>query len=169
MKKLLIATFAAFALISTNAMASGIAVVDEMKVFDETDEAKKTREMLKKEDEKIQKRIAEMKAEFVRKQEELKNKRAILSEEKFLDEETSLRKLMSRFGAEEKEMLISLEKKLAEKRKRIHTEIRAVVEEIAKDKGFDAVISTGTLLYNAKSVDISAEVLEKVNKRLNKS
>ena len=166
MKKLIIATFAALSVFAADVNAAGIAVVNEMQVFDQTDEAQKAREMLKKEDEKIQARISEMKEEFTRKQEELKSKRAILSNEKFLDEETALRKLMGRFATEEKELVMGLEKKLAEKRQRITEEIRTVVEEIAKDRGFDAVISASTLLYNAKSVDISAEVLEKVNKRL---
>lgn len=167
MKKLLILALTAFSLTAIESDAKGIAIVDEMKVFDQTDEAKKTREMLKEEDAKIQKRITEMKQDFLRRQEELKQKRAILSDEKFLDEETALRKLMTRYGAEEKEMVAGLEKNLAEKRRAILMEIRNVVEEIAKSRGYDAVLSKGTLLYNVEKIDISAEVLEKVNKRLN--
>lgn len=167
MKKTLFTLLATF-MVATGAQAADlkVAVVDEMSVFDKTEASKKFLEVLKGDFEKNDAKLREMEKEFIQRKEDLQRKKGVLSDEKFLDEETELRKMASRFRNEQRRLAEDLEKKKAEKRKAIYEAIGSVVEELAKKNGYQVVMPKGSLIYNVESIDISAKVLEKVNKKL---
>jgi len=171
MKKIImLSLFAAAMFAGHNAMAADmkIAVVDAQYVLSETDQAKATLEDLQSQNLAESKKFAAIEEELTKRRNGLFSKKDILSEEKYLAEESALRRDIRQAQAEAQEASEALDRKSFKVRREIGLEIQAVIKEFAEDKGYQAVLNKSTMLFASDAIDISGEVLKRVNKRLSK-
>lgn len=166
MKKLTLLT-ALLALFTTQVMAEAkIAVIDMQLVMNGTEVAKSTQEKLRQESEKANKRFSEMEESFKKRVEDLRSKKNVLSEEKYLEQEAELRKLYREQQSEVQTVNEKLSREYKHVQKKISDEVDSIVSDVAKERGFDAVMRRGYLLYASKGVDITGEVLLRVDEVL---
>lgn len=151
-----------------NAYAQNIAVIDAAAVVNETNAAKRAIDVLRKKTEEAQGRIDKMEAELEEKRQQLEKKRDVLSEEIFEKEKMELSREFRDFRNKAQQIQEGLDEENMGLRKEITDEIRAVVEEIAKERNLDIVIAENLLIYSKNTIDISDEVLKRVNKRLDR-
>lgn len=174
MKKLFLAALLASTLgLASGALAlskeSTIAVLDVQSVFEQTDMAKKVAMELKDKSTEIRKRFEKVDADLANREQELRQKRAALSEEKFVEEVAELRRVSREYRSE---FQVEQDKLRAKKRtldKKVTNEIKTVVEELAKEMEFNAVIGRAYLIFADGTVDITDEVVARVNKNLSTS
>jgi outer membrane protein len=168
MKKI-ITLFSMLALFALPAVAEvKIAVIDMQLVMNGTEAAKNTQDELKKESEKANKRFTEMEESFKERVEDLRRKKGVLSEEKYLEEEAVLRKLYRDQQSEVQSVNEKLSREYKRVQKQISDEVDEIVSDIAKEKGYDAVMRRSYLVYGSKSIDITKQVLARVDKVLDK-
>ena len=63
------------------------------------------------------------------------------------------------------EIFTDLKKERDEKRKELIEDINGVIEEYAKDNGFDLIFYENAILYGQKSIDVTSQVLKLINSR----
>lgn len=159
------------AFVSVNAFAAEdtkIAVLDMQLVMNGTATAISKQADLKKRGENAQKRFLEMEESFQKQVEELERKKSILSEDKYIEEQSELRRIGRERQAEVQMVNEKLSREYKRVQKEISDEVEKVVEAIAKESNYDVVLAKGYLLYSSKSVDISAKVLKRVDAVLKK-
>jgi Skp family chaperone for outer membrane proteins len=175
MKKIFILSAIAMALLANNAYSveqnfevKTIAVVDIKKIIDESLAAKTAKAEV---DKLKNKYIAEIKANEKKlqdRQKELMEQKKALSQDAFNKKVVEFRQRINdeRQSAMKKEKI--LESAFIKSLELIRDETMKVVAEIAKAKNIDIVVPTSQLLFAKSGIDISSEVLTKLNKRLSK-
>ncbi|MDD9912183.1 MAG: OmpH family outer membrane protein [Alphaproteobacteria bacterium] len=145
-----------------------IAVLDVVEVMNASEANKKAgKEMVKKRD-AIQSKVDKMKEPLLEKERRLGERRSMMTQEQFLEEQSDLRKEINSFKFEAQEMQAGLQTEALKHRKEIADAMSDIVAEIAKEKKFDVVLPRHGLLYAVDTVNISQEVLKRLNKRLAK-
>lgn len=169
MKKMIKATALTIALTATalSAQAADIAVLDMQVVMNETKMAKEKQAELRAKSQKAQERLIEMDKSFNNRVEALKSKKSILSEEKYREEQTELRRVNQEMQAEAQKIQESLAQEHQSIQVKIADELDTIVSKMAKSKGFDTVLAKSYVLYSAKSIDITGEVLKELDDALN--
>jgi Skp family chaperone for outer membrane proteins len=150
------------------AHAENIVVLDVVEIVNQTKAHKRAEQALLKERDKAQSKIEKLEKPLIEKRRRLEERRSMLSQEQFLEEQADLRKEVRQFRAEAQSIQEALQREILKRRKEIVDAINSVVAELAKEKGYEVVLPQNVLLYAADSVDISGEVLKRTNQKLGK-
>lgn len=145
---------------------NSIAVLDVAKVIASSEANKSANEKLKKMQSEIQAKINKMKTPLAEKERRLAERRSMMTSEQFLNEQTELRKEVSNFKFEAEEMQATLQAEGMKLRKEIVKTLSEVTAEVAKEKDIDVVLPSNGLVYVGDAIDVSEEVLKRLNKRL---
>lgn len=146
-----------------------IAVLDVQAVFEQTDLAQTVSKELKEKSEDMRKRLEKVDADLAEREETLRQKRTAMTEEKFMEEVAELRRVSREYRADFQAEQDKLRAKQRTLNKKLTSEIKDVVEKLAKDQGFKMVVGRAYLIYADESVDITSKVVEGVNKSLKNS
>jgi outer membrane protein len=149
-------------------VAANVGVLDPQEVMRNSNAGKRLQTSLERSRESAQKRIADMESKFLKQQEELARKKSILTPEKYLEEEAALKRAARDARVEIQGLEDKFDRELTIGRKEILDAVVAVVGEIAAARKFDVVLNKNQLVFSSNAVDITAEVLKKVNERLDK-
>ena len=68
----------------------------------------------------------------------------------------------------ERKIFIDLKKERDKKMEEIVDDINKVIKDYARRNGFDLIVNQNTVLYGAKSMDITSQILKEVNKQYKK-
>lgn len=144
------------------------AVVSVKRIVDESKAAKAADKEVKKLQKKYIKEAEGKEKQLKKREEQLQKQQKALSQEAFLKK---VQEFKERINTERKEVLKKrkiLEASYVSALELIKKETLKVVSRIALGKGIDFVIPTSQILYFKGGVDISDEVLDKLNKELPK-
>ena len=145
--------------------AEKIAYVDLGLVFDGYGKTKdfdvKLESSQKTEQEKIDKKVEEIK--------ELQDKIPLLSEEEKQDKQLEIDSLAKDLQEFQRSAEMDLRQQRDERLKEILQDIQDVIEEVAKEDKYTFILNERTLLYGDESLDISNEVLKRLNDKYQKS
>ncbi|MFC1658466.1 OmpH family outer membrane protein [Candidatus Omnitrophota bacterium] len=162
-KKLLVlvaVTGLCFTVVSAYA-AEKIGVVELLKVFDEYSKTKEYDKVLEKKQEDYQKARDE-KLDGVKK---LQEKLSLLSEEERESRKSELEDQISKLQAFDRDQTQDLRKQRDDKVQEIFKDINKAIENYAKKQGFTLILDKRALVYESKSLDITAEILKILNKK----
>ncbi|MCF7912487.1 MAG: OmpH family outer membrane protein [Candidatus Cloacimonetes bacterium] len=151
------------------AASLNIAYIDTDRVMMESQDTQEAQQLFQAEQQAWQDEIAEMDAEIQRLRDDYEQKKMILREEGKLEAENAIKDLISQrdekvsqiFGEGGKAM-----QKNAELLEPILDKLKNVIEAISTDDNIDIVLdaSTGGILYAVPSLDITDQVIERMNK-----
>lgn len=169
MKRSLI-VIAVLLMISTGLCASmNIAYVDTDKVMLESEDTQEAQQLFQSEQQNWQDEIAELDAEIRSLQEDLEKKKMILTDSGREEAETKIQEMITE--RDEKVSQIFGEggqamQKNAELLEPILTKLQGVIETISQEQNIDIVFdaSMGGILYAVPTIDITDEVIERMNK-----
>ncbi len=164
MKTLLIALM--FSTVAVGAEAADIAVIDTQKIIAESKTSARAKGYLQKKMDAAQQRINKLESPLAQQQEELKSKKSVLSAEKFEEEEDKFKRAVREYRVEAQSIQEELDRENMTMRREIAQEVLKIAEQVAKDKGLDAVIAKNFLVYSKDSIDITNEVLKKVDESM---
>lgn len=168
MKSLLMSTALGLVAFASAAHAQTIATVDAQGVIGQTNAAQRAIKVLEKKTDEAQKEIDAMEKRIAQQQEVLEKKKGVVSEEAFMDEQDKLRKALRDYRNKAQAIQEDIDRENMKLRKEITDVVREVVEDIAEEKGYEAVIATSLLMYSKDSADITNEVLKRANQKLDK-
>ena len=161
-----------FALIicSPMAFAEGlkIAVVDAQAVIRGANFTKDAISKLKEKNQEFQSKMASLQKELFADKKALDAKRGIISDEKFEEEASKLRKKARSYQSDAQSMQEEIQREEFKLRRSIELESSKVIDELARERNIDAVISRQFSFYVKPELDMTNDVLDLVNQRMKK-
>jgi outer membrane protein len=158
-------TFILFAT-TLNSYASEIVVVDIQKVLQEADAAKDIREQIKVQRDKYQADITKEEEELRQSEKKLTEQKSILSAEAFKEKREQFKDNLTKAQRDVQEKRAQLDAALNESIGQVQKVVFEVIAELAKEKGFKIAIPTSQILYSEDGMNITDEVLKKLNEKL---
>tara|TARA_Y100000782_G_scaffold41136_1_gene46133 strand:- start:569534 stop:570049 length:516 start_codon:yes stop_codon:yes gene_type:complete len=154
---------AASIMMVTAASANDLAVMDFRRVIGESAEMKRASTEVDTMKQAMEKQLATLEKEIESESETLERKRSMMTEEQVIEEETALKGKIREFRLKRQNLSEQLSNEVMLRRKQIITVMQGIVSKLAQEKGYKLVVEQGNLLYADPSVDITDEVLKRVN------
>ena len=149
-----------------------IAVVNVQKVMGESSAVKGVREQLESKYKSFQADINKKKEPLQKEGQELVKKKSVLAKDAYGEKAKELDKKMTEVQQEAEQKKAMLNNASARSSEEIQKAVSGIVNDIAKEKGYVLVVSTETptsqVLYADSKIDISSEVVKRLNDKLPK-
>lgn len=176
MKSLLVTLAAAGALafapvaFAADAPAAGnnIVVVNIQQIMAESAAAKSVREQLEAKQKVFQEEVNKREESLQKEDQELSKQRATLSKEAFADKSTAFRKKVTEGQKEAQSKKAMLDSGFEHAVADIQKVVTQIINDMSKEKSFSMAIPSSQLLYADTKLDITAEVLKRLNDKLPK-
>ncbi len=143
-----------------------VAVVDIQKIVEESKAAKKISEKVKDKREQYQKEVTDEEESLRKQDKDLLKQKEVLSDKAFEQKAKDFRNRVVEAQKMVQARRSLLEKAYAESMEKIRDKTVAIIESIAKKRGFVAALPKSQVLFAVEGSDISDEVLEKLNDEL---
>lgn len=167
MRKLFMTLTAAALLMSPLAYAQEkIVVLDAQKIINESNAAKRAVSQIEKARNESQAKIDKMETDITKKRDDLEKKRTVLSEDRFIAEESKLKGDLRTYRAQVQNMQEQLNNQALLQRREIVDAMRTEVEAMAKANNYSMVLERNQVMFSTPALDITDEVMKRVNKRL---
>ncbi|MES2961893.1 MAG: OmpH family outer membrane protein [Pseudomonadota bacterium] len=168
MNKKLIALSAVFAFISFNASAGGIGILDVEKIVKESSAMRDIQGKVSKKQDEYQKEVTKKQSALEAEQKKIEGKKNILSKEAFEKEGKEFEKKVEDLKAFVEKKQNVLKKASMDSMGKVNDRIKDIIADISKEKELDVIIPAAQALYYKDDLDISAEVLTRLNKKITK-
>jgi Skp family chaperone for outer membrane proteins len=150
------------------AQAEGVAVVNVQKLLRDSVAIKSARDQLKAKQDQFLKEIKGKEGELKKEDEELAKQRSILAPEAFEQKVNAFREKAAGVQRDARMKQNQLSKALDSALGEVQKAIVSIVSDMAKEKGFTVAIPSTQALYYQPSLDITDEVLKRLNARMTK-
>jgi outer membrane protein len=151
---------------------NAIAVVNIGQVMRESTAAKMVREQLESKYKGFQADISKKQESLQKEDQELGKKKSVLSKEAFEEKASEFRKKVTEAQKDAQTKKVMFDNASARSSEEIQKAVTGIVAELAKEKGFVLAVSsenpTSQILYADSKLDISAEVIKRLNDKLPK-
>ncbi len=148
------------------AMAANIAVVDLVRIVEESKAAQSVAAQVKSKRASLVSQQQAEKAKLEADDKALMQERSVLAQDVFKEKALDFQQkvIASQQSLQEKQR--KLEQSYVASIQKIRNETVAIIAELAAEKRFDVAVAKSELLYSAGATDISEEVLSALNSRL---
>lgn len=166
MKKLLIllAVLGIMIPFSSFAAVSKIGYVDILGIFNDYKKTQDYDENL----EQIAKKKGETLDEKKQKIEEMQDKLSLLKEGKQTEKKEEINKAIEEYKELERKIFLELKQDKETKMKEIVEDMNSVINDYAKKNKFDLIVNKNSVLYGQDNLDITAVILDLMNKKYKK-
>ena len=163
--KFFVVTF--FLLICTHTLAEQKIVVLDMKfVLNNSKAGKGAQDFLKKSFTKNQKKFTDMEKNLKKEENDLLEKKTILSKEEYTRKADVLRKKVIDYQSERRASLDKIATQRAESREALLKEIEPILKTYINENDISLVIDKKNMLGGSKEIDITQLIVEKLDKEL---
>lgn len=145
-----------------------IAVVNIQQVMKDSTAAKSVREQLEGKQKNFQAEITKKEEELQKEDKELTKQKTVLAKAALDDKLRAFRTKATDVQKDVQSKKALLDSAFEHSLNDIQKVVTDIISDIAKEKGFVIAVPTSQILYADKSLDISAEVLDRLNKKLPK-
>lgn len=143
-----------------------IAVVDIQQLMGASDAAKSIQSQGKDLRAKYQKQIAKLEENLKKSEAKIIEAGKAKDEEKFIESRKVFQKELGESQKQLAELNQKLDKAIGDALNKLRDEIVSIVGAMATDNSYDLVISRADVVIVAKHIDITAEVMKKLNKKV---
>lgn len=168
MKKNLITLTLAGIFLSFNANAGTIAVLDVEKIVKESVAMRDIQAKVSKKQDEYQKDVTKRQKELEAEQKKLESKKNVLAKEALEKEAKEFEKKVDDLKTMVDKKQNILKKASTDSMGKVNEEIKNIIADIAKEKSLDLIVPAGQTLFFKNEMDISAEVLKALNKKITK-
>jgi outer membrane protein len=168
MKKIILIATLVFSNISFYAVAENnkIAVVDIQQVLEESTAAKDVKSQIKEKRDHYQTEITTEEDKLRQAEKKLSEQRAVLSKDAFEQKTEEFKEKLIVVQREVQEKRANLDSLLTNSLGKIQKSVFEIIEDISKEEGFDIAIPTSQILYANEKLNITTEVLKRLNKKM---
>ncbi len=168
--KPLLATAIMSACISVSApvMATEVAVVNIQSIMRQSTAAKSVREQLEQRQKQYQTQVEQKERELNEEQQSLMKQQGVLSKEAYQEKVIALQKKVTTMQKEVAQKKSTLDRAFERALNDIQKSVTDIIKDLSASKGFDMAIPTSQILYAKPDMDISDDVLGKLNQKLPK-
>ena len=144
-----------------------IGIVDLSQAINATDEGKAAREEMNRKQRDAQQQVQPMVDQHKALEDEIKNKRYVLSDEALFAKQADMLELRNKIDSKIKELEGQLKIDQGRLEAPLIAKLRDIVQEIGKEQGFTLILdrSTPGLVYTREALDITNQVTARFNKK----
>ncbi len=168
MKKYFLTCLTAFSLFSLSANAGGSGIIDVEKIIKESSAMRDIQSKIEKKQDEYQKEVAKKQSDLESEQKRIEGKRSVLSKDAFEKETASFEKKLDDLKTFVDKRQNSLKKASMEGMSKVNDKIKDIISDLAKEKDLDVIIPASQTLYYKDELDVTDEVLKKLNKKITK-
>lgn len=150
------------------AKAGDVVIVDIQKVIDESSAAKNIRSQIKSKRDGYQKKITSEEEKLRKTDQKLSEERSLISPEAFNEKRKEFKTKLIEVQRDVQAKRSLLDESYKRAMGKVHNEVVSIIEGMSKEKGFKVAIAKSQALYSEDGLEITEEVLAKLNKRLPK-
>ena len=166
MKKYLLT--AILVLFAANANAGAIGILDVEKIVKESAAMKDIQNKVTKKQDEYQKEVTKKQNALEAEQKKIEGKKNVLSKEAMEKEVAAFEKKVEDLKTFVDKKQNSLKKASLDGMGKVNDKIKDIITDISKEKDFDMIVPSAQALYYKDELDISAEVLTRLNKKITK-
>ncbi len=141
------------------------AYVDVPRAMASSDAAKKARELLERKLASKQKEVDSMEQKIKALKGDLEKRKSLMTPESRAETSESIRNKFREYQRLVEDNQASIDRENGQWTKKISEAMREVIEEIGRERGFTVIFGKGQVLYANGSIDITDQVLKRLNKR----
>jgi outer membrane protein len=145
-----------------------IAVVDIQRVMKDSTAAKDVREQLEKKQKSFQAEITKKEEALQEEDKELGKKRSVLSKEAFEEKASAFRTKATDVQKDVQSKKALLDSAFENSLNDIQKVVTDIIKDLSNEKGFLLAMPSSQILYTDSGLDISSEVLKRLNEKLPK-
>jgi len=160
--------FAPVAMAADAAPANTISVVNIQQIMRDSTAAQNVREQLETKQKTFQSEIGKKEEGLKKEDQELGKQRGVLSKAAFEEKASKFRAKATEVQKEVQSKKALLDSAFERSLNEIQKIVTDVISELAKEKGFSVTIPTSQILYSDPKLDITGEVLARLNQKLPK-
>jgi outer membrane protein len=168
MKKYLLTLSAVFVLFSLNANAGGVGILDVEKIVKESSAMRDIQNKITKRQDEYQKEVTKKQDELEAEQKRIEGKKNVLSKEAFEKETKGFEKKIDDLKTFVDKKQNSLKKASMDSMSKVNDKIKDIIADIAKEQDFDIIVPASQTLFYKDALDVSSEVLKRLNKKITK-
>ena len=168
MNKKIITLLSVFSFISLNANAGGIGILDVEKIVKESSAMRDIQAKVSKKQDEYQKDVTKKQSSLEAEQKKIESKKNVLSKDALEKENQVFEKKVEDLKSFVEKKQNSLKKASLDGMSKVNDKIKDIIAEISKEKNLDVIIPSQQALYYKDELDISSEVLNKLNKKITK-
>ncbi len=165
---LITAIFATFAFATAESKAENIAILDIEKIAKDAKAVHDIQSKVSKKQDEYQKEINKKQATLESEQKSIESKKNILSKEGFAEEQKKFEKKIDELKAFVEKRQAALKKASTDGMAKVNEEMKSIITDIAKEKQLTIILPASQVVFSADNLDITNEVLEKLNKKVTK-
>lgn len=167
-KYIIIGLIALFSSVSVQATAATVAVVDMQKILQESTAAKNIRQQINSKRDAYQAQITKEEENLRNEEKKIAEKRSALSPEAFEQERKKFNDKFVKVQRNVQEKRSKLDLALKQSLSIVNKNVIDIISELSKEHGFEIAIPTQQILYAGSALDITSEVLKRLNGKLPK-
>ena len=153
-------------LFATSYPNTSIAIIDINLILTDSKAAIDAFEQIEDIAEKINEELKAEENNLLNDQKKLIESQSVMAPEAFEAKKNDYEKKVQNFQIMSQQKLAALDRLLAEARKSILDEVKPILEEISEEKGITVILEKNIVILNAEAMDLTKEVLKKLNKVL---
>tara|TARA_A100001011_G_C14314527_1_gene847271 strand:- start:4395 stop:4931 length:537 start_codon:yes stop_codon:yes gene_type:complete len=147
---------------------TSIGVIDINKILSESDAAIMASEQIEKIASDIESEIQISDEAIINEQNSLIESQAIMAPEAFEAKRIDYENKVQNYNIERQAKLMKIDELIAISRNDVLTALKPILEDITNKKGITILLEKGSVMLNAEKMDITNEVLKKLNKDMPK-
>ena len=163
---IIISTFIFPSVLMANYPNTSIGVIDLNKILSEADAAIAAAEQIEEIAIEIENEIRLSDEEIIKEQNLLIESQAIMAPEAFEAKKNDYESKVQKYNNERQTKLMKIDELIAVSRNDILVAIKPILEEITNEKGITIILEKTSIMLSAEKMDITNEVLKKLNKSL---
>lgn len=168
MNKKLLAFTAAFSLLSFSAFAGGIGILDVEQIVKDSVAMRDIQKKVSKKQDEYQKEVTKKQNALEAEQKRIESKKSVLAKEALEKEAAGFEKKVEELKEFVEKKQNSLKKASVDGMGKVNDEIKDIIADISKEKDLDVIVPASQALYYKDELDISEEVLSRLNNKITK-
>ena len=145
---------------------TSIGVIDLNKILSDADAAINAAEQIEEIAKEIENEIKLSDEEIIKEQNLLIESQSIMAPEAFESKRNAYESKVQNYNNERQSKLVKIDELIAVSRNEILSAIKPILEDVSNEKGLTIILEKTSVMLNAEKMDITNEVLKKLNKSL---
>ncbi len=145
---------------------TSIGVIDLNKILSDADAAKTAAKQIEEIAIEIENEIKLSDEEIIKEQNLLIESQSIMAPEAFESKRNEYESKVQKYNNERQSKLMKIDELIAVSRNDVLNALKPILEEISNEKGITIILEKTSIMLNAEKMDITNEVLKKLNKSL---
>lgn len=148
------------------AFAEDLAVVNVQQIMKDSTAAQAARQQLQAKQKQFQDEISGKEKELQKEDQELAKQRSLMDQDAFKQKIAEFQQKAAGVQKDVREKRQTFTKAYEDAIGQLHAKVTGIIADMAKEKGFKIAVPTSQILFADPALDISAEVLARLNKQM---